>query len=368
MFVHRHTALAALGLAAILAACADAPTVPTTQSPAVRFSTTDGLHLGETAASCDLYRSDYTDSGARIRHKRITVFFPRSELAPDGATRVYRYRGYSKGQHLVAYGDCEIPATEEAIRRMDRLFRVDPAERAASSGSVLQSCDEIGEDGSCIIYITATACQYGGTYPDCNTPVDVDYDSCNALGTDCDGGGGGSYPTGGGGSGDPWSDGGWEDAPSDGTDRPDCLRDEKKACILRPLNVVATSGRSISEWEHVGIKIEQIRENIDYCAEAKQRLRQLYNQGPNAGRFRMWDGVDQDSATGLFVRGQVLGDQLGDFIRFDSYWLWEDGLLVVHEGLHLYLNYHPELLEREGTNLLTSSEAWVKEHQSSCLP
>ncbi|MBB4638595.1 hypothetical protein [Longimicrobium terrae] len=92
---------------------------------------------------------------------------------------------------------CAIPATDRAARRMDRMFS---ARRDAESYSTL-SCPE---EGCPLAPVTATACMGGvGIYPNCGTPVDVDYAYNCFYDGNCPGGGGGGGSGGGGGGGGP---------------------------------------------------------------------------------------------------------------------------------------------------------------------
>lgn len=63
------------------------------------------------------------------------------------------------------------------------------------------------EQGCPLEPVTVTGCMYGGTYPDCDSGIEEDYDICDfgACGGGGGGGGGGTPGGGTGGGGSPWS-------------------------------------------------------------------------------------------------------------------------------------------------------------------
>jgi hypothetical protein len=84
-----------------------------------------------------------------------------------------------------------------------------------------------------------------------------------------------------------------------------------------------------------------------------------------AERFRAWDGTNYDPTKG-YLHGQISGDGQGPIVWLSSYWLWEDGNLLIHEGLHLYYKAHPELQDNTGTVQSGAEDAWIYEHQANC--
>jgi len=130
----------------------------------------------------------------------------------------------------------------------------------------------------------------------------------------------------------------------DGTYRPECDHTPNGKCVTRKANV--------SEWDALKVRIERINDSHPECTGAKEALRWAYNQGREAQRIRFWDGWDpeakEDGSPGQRL-GERMADANGPFIEYDSYWVWHDRQLLVHEGLHLYyyFNPHPTLMGSE---------------------
>lgn len=346
----RSTALA-LGTLSLLG-CQDTITAPPTAWPD-RPTLNAGRvfeRVGDVTVTCSVYsRASGGIHGAKVRVRQLTVRFPQSEAAPAGATRSYQYRGYANGADLVLYSNCEIPATDAAVRRMNAIFRVKQdrgSQGPPTSGPVLMGCVS---EGSCTLDpITVTACQYGGEYPNCNVPGDGDhdYDWCGFW-NECGGGSGGWDWSGGSGG----SNGGWNDAQDDGTNRPPCTRDADGVCVTRPL--------TSSEWTKLGQRISSIKEHSEECRGAKDALLAMFEQGSAAGRFKFWDGYDVEGGVQRF--GQNLSDAGGRFIEFDSHWVWDMATLIVHEGLHAYLH----LINSPMSG--ASAEEWIRTVQGTCV-
>ncbi|HEX8393623.1 MAG TPA: hypothetical protein VF665_14860 [Longimicrobium sp.] len=148
---------------------------------------------------CDLFSRDR--SGGFV-WREVALSFPKPELHEAGAKREYRYIGYS-GNDQVRIGNCVNPATERAIRRVDRLFRLtDRPQHSTAGGMTTASCPKENEAGCFELAPVATvACQYGGWYPDCESKPE-EFQECdwwNPCGSDDDGSPSTS-PTGGGGA------------------------------------------------------------------------------------------------------------------------------------------------------------------------
>jgi hypothetical protein len=102
----------------------------------------------------------------KYRYGRIQLTFPKEALAPDGRTISYRYRGYANGAELDRLANCVIPRSAMAVEMMDKRFGVHGKaglrRGGASEGDVsITSTNELEP-------IEVRACQYGGTYPNCN--------------------------------------------------------------------------------------------------------------------------------------------------------------------------------------------------------
>ncbi|HEX6910730.1 MAG TPA: hypothetical protein VF142_10045 [Longimicrobium sp.] len=193
----------------------------------------------------------------------------------------------------------------------------------------------------------------GGT---CMTSVsDPEVDFATIQGCETGGGaGGGTGGPGGGTSPDPGDPDAWDD----GTGRPACDRDANGNCITRVM--------TLDEWSKLAQRINAIREDIDYCKGAKDALRSLYAQGRESQRLRVWDGFDKESPTTQRY-GQNLSDVQGRYIKYDSYWIWNDASLVVHEGLHAWLAQNPDnsgLVNRPDG---MTNEEWVHSVDQNCV-
>lgn len=95
------------------------------------------------------------------RHAVKAVRFPAAELAADGRTVRYVYRGYRDATTLTAVADCRIPATPAAIARMGRKLDARRSGQANMDQSVLSSVE--------LAPLTVIACGPGyiGEYPNC---------------------------------------------------------------------------------------------------------------------------------------------------------------------------------------------------------
>ncbi|HEX2205153.1 MAG TPA: hypothetical protein VHG91_17710 [Longimicrobium sp.] len=323
---------APLLFAFVAASCADLPTSSSTPvPPALDASVAPGrpAWAADFAGAPHLcFTSVRTPLGPhRYRYGRVRLDFPASALAPDGATLLYRYRVQAPGEDPVVVANCRIPRTLEAVAILDRRLRVADRRR-------WRARDEQA-DGTA----TTQGCVVGGT---CTlAPIYVSPYYPGGWG----GGGGGGWDDGCGlnaSVGDCWEDngGGDEYDPGpDGTYRPECERDVAGECVTRSL--------SQSEWDRFKARIDEINSTHPDCAGAKQALLALHAQGRGAGRIRFWDGYDvkTDPNTGQFVQryGQNLSDANGRYLEFDSHWVWDDGYVIVHEGLHLYFDSLPNL-------------------------
>ncbi len=257
---------------------------------------------------------------------KTVIRFPAAEVDPGGRTIPYRYRGYTSTNRVVAGVDCQIPATDAAVSRMNRRLKVDRWHRVGSGSPARGARRSVGGTSFGDVALlpvagVATWCGEGqiGTYPNC-FPI--------------------TSPTVTGSEGDPdgwdWggSDGGDEGTePDDGTDRPECARNAAGQCVTREV--------SPSEWDELLKRIEQIKDSPEYCKGAKDALRSLASQGPESQRLRFWDGYDMPSSKSQRF-GQNLSDSQGRYIEYDSYWVWNMPALVAHEGIHLWLSQNAD--------------------------
>jgi hypothetical protein len=317
--------------------CNDLPSTPSPQAEVLRLQSpmAQGITSGY---SCTIRLG--TAASGRSRHVALT--FPPGATNSSSGTFVYRYRRKStSGQQLVA-ADCTIPRTAFAVRMMHARFDV-PAAAASRIPEVGGDVEVQGcvTEGGCVLdpVVVVAPDEEEDTYdpPECDytgTCGDWDYEHVGP-------GGGGMGPG------------------PDGTYRPECTRDEAGHCILKDLND--------SQWNQLLSQIDAIREDIDYCAGAKQALQNLVAMGRYRNRFQTWTGYDvYEEANGEEGQyfGQVLSDAEGYFIRYDEYWLFHDPSLVVHEGIHLWLNSQPD---NEGL-VDDAQEAWVDQVDQNCVP
>lgn len=188
----------AIGLSCVvvLAACSGEMVGPSHQTSNAAPHETR-MQNGRGAASlygCDLFSKD---PSGHFRQQTTALSFPKSELHRYGLTRQYRYNGFS-GTEQVRVGVCVVPATERAIRRVDRLFRL-TGRPAGTADFTTMDCPE---DGCVLGEVTVIACQGGGTYPECDR-MPVEYEQCdwwNPCGSSSPGGGTPATGPGGGGS------------------------------------------------------------------------------------------------------------------------------------------------------------------------
>lgn len=119
---------------------------------------------------CDLFSKD---ASGQFKRRTVALIFPKPELHQAGLTRQYRYNGFS-GREQVRVGACTIPATERAVRRVDRLFgltgRPVRSEDLRTMGCPIEGCR--------LAEVTVIACQGGGMYPECDA-LPVEYEQCD---------------------------------------------------------------------------------------------------------------------------------------------------------------------------------------------
>lgn len=204
------SALVVIGLLAVLAACQDAPTLPTAalSRTAEVARSSQGLHLGEVAFYCIEGRyAPATPTAWQTRSRAL--WFPRGELSAGGRTVRYEYRRSGLDGWLLSAASCVVPYSEGALRRMDRAFGVKGGGgadqfRARQEMVTIQGGCVTSPDGICPVDpITVTA-------PPRERIAEV---QCSAMDPNCgnsggeDGGwGDGSWSGGGDGDGSPSGD------------------------------------------------------------------------------------------------------------------------------------------------------------------
>lgn len=284
------------------------------------------------------------------------VSFPRSELADNGSSYTYRVRSFDGNGRIAGEARCLIPNTPSAIRRIDRIFRVERDKQNHTDGGFSTQGDPIPLDG-----YTGYACRYGGTYPYCNyepqqtsTQVQCAADDpyCGSGGTD--GGDGWNWGTSG---SDPTPP--EPDEPDDPEEivRPECERTPAGACKL----VHADD----AQWDRLGELINRMTEQTEYCAGAKRIAQSFHAQGKEAGRIQLWNGKDlylDPAGAEKMHWGRNAFDANGRLLAFDSYMVFNRRSLLAHEALHAYL---ATLAPTSGL-MPPDNETWVREHQGEC--
>lgn len=108
----------------VLGACQDVPTavVSAPRAPQAAPSNSAGQHLGQVPFYCVEGRRAPSAGGWQTRLD--TLFFPRAELDEGGRKVRFQYRRSTAGGNLLHAGDCEVPYTEAALRRVDRFFGI----------------------------------------------------------------------------------------------------------------------------------------------------------------------------------------------------------------------------------------------------
>jgi hypothetical protein len=180
----------ALLLLAIIAACDRTLPTESGETPVVRVPGPGSLLKSGVAFGCT--GSVRLGKGAEPwRYGRATVRFAPEEVAENGATIRYRFRGYENGTRLVSTADCTIPRTDAALRRMDANFGVrrNPP-RAGISRIPGPRMDCYGDDCS-LPGMYVSACSWGGIWPYCySKPTSLAQVQCGALDPACSGFGG----------------------------------------------------------------------------------------------------------------------------------------------------------------------------------
>jgi hypothetical protein len=248
----------------------------------------------------------------RYRYTRLTLRFPDRAVAPDGATRTFRYKLQGAGGETLLAASCRIPRTPEALEIMHDRFFYDRRRAPAYDGDVvIQSCP-IGT--VCLEPVTGTA--PGGWYPGGGGGGGSYYCGTSASAGDCyegdDGGG------------DDWDPGTPEDTPTGepvaDDEAVDCidlgckLRDPTEAERQRVLEL-------IDQWRSDG-----------FCAEVRASALEMVNRG-----LQVWDNrvyALNDSGKPATLLGAAPWDyDLGGPVMY----LWTGSLTgwtIAHEAIH----------------------------------
>lgn len=156
MFSKSSLAVVLGGAVAVLAACHDAPSpvAPQLQRASASLSTLpgdQGRHVGAVPFVCTSIRRVETPA-VTWPMQRDTLFFPRGELDQGGRTVRYVLRQHTTDGALHYAAFCDVPYTEQALRRVDRYFGVQKAggaEQFVARGEIKTPSCVIG--GVCVL-------------------------------------------------------------------------------------------------------------------------------------------------------------------------------------------------------------------------
>lgn len=149
---------AATLLGVAVSACQDLPTGvrPAEPPPSILTGGSPAFSRygkGKNEAQFVCYASErQSDAPVRYRYFHFEVSFPKSARAPDGSTIIYQYRGMGdvSGADPLSAVNCRIPRTMEAVRIMNRRYRIGQprhVDGSTPSGDLpitVQSCPESG--------------------------------------------------------------------------------------------------------------------------------------------------------------------------------------------------------------------------------
>lgn len=340
-------------LAGLSAACSDTPTAVRTVPFTLRGDIGEvplsphGPERGTSPYFCTASRAVKGTSTA-YQYGIREVRFPKSELAPDGSSTVYRVVSYGGDGEIAGRASCLIPNTDAARARIERLFRTSPRGRS-TPGATIQS------EPAPIEGVDVYACRYGGEYPHCNYEpplIGAGNVECTAYESCGTGSGGDPYASDGWSWGSAGGDGSEPPPPDDGTGRKPCERDVTRYCVTEAVDSL--------ELAQITQRITAMKETPAECALAKQYAQELLAQGPD--RFLVWNGYDIYLENGRPRQrlGYNSSDQKGRILVFDSYWLFYEPTLVAHEALHNYLHRINSPLTGK------ANEDWVDEWAQRC--
>lgn len=354
-------ASAAIGLLAVVSACADRVTGPreTTRvfarrNVALQWESGTAAAHGRTGSPYYCFVSSRVEGKSyRYAYGTVLLRVTRAELSAGGAVAIYNIISFGGGGDVVGRAQCQIPDTDAARRHVNRLFQARSASSPQRGSGNERGTVSTQSDGTGIEGVTAYACRYGGNYPYCNyepplLPIwQQTQVQCGAMDPSCGSGGSGD--------GDEWYwDGGGgntPDPPPPDDPRPPCVRDSQGYCAPEvPTDV---------EWQKLLTAIDSIKENNEACAGAKRYLQQLASNGRGV-RLKVWSGYDKVAGTQYYGANRLF--ESGErYIQWDRYWVFRELPLVVHEGLHAYFS-----LLANNSGLEESSEAYADRYEETC--
>jgi len=339
----------------VMSACQDLPTTVSEVAPpkdAVTSRYSIPGRVSKSAITCYVSRR-VTGREYKYAYGTLRLHFPANTFAADGSTRLFRWRVQELGQEPVVSGSCQIPATPEAYDFVMKRLGLIGQGKGDDDGVVsVQNCVQLG---TCLVagfVVVAPSSSTWGWSGSWNGGGGSGPSNCNGTWD-------GSYC-------DEWEEDRGGDVPDpgpDGTYRPKCDREASGHCITRELGYV--------EFNTVALKIHDLLEPTPACARAKAILLDLVAQGPAAMRIRGWTGYDvfYDPSKGEYRQkfGQVLSDAQGRYIQYDIDWVTtdrqdpDDREVIVHEGLHMYLN------EINSPLMGQAAEDWMTSEQKKCV-
>lgn len=320
-------------LALLAAACQDSVTAPGGASPdSARPDLLSSSRETGGGAAFACFTSVATPGGPHAyRYGRLNLKFPRSALAPDGATMRYRFRVYDRDGEIERLANCVIPRTAEAARIMSRRFRIPGSvPRPKPIGSPLgevttqectgdstsgYECDELIVDGG--------GGDEGSEEPTCDVNT----------GENCDGYTGGGEGDGGGGN-EPCADcEAFDDSPPADDEEFDCHLEP--GCTLKPADDTQKQAMKAAIEQHI---------NQAKCPQVYSTALDLVSTS------QVWEERIKDPGTGGTFRGDYLRENhemhvwTGNFDSPDKWLPWT----LSHEAVHalqfeLNLSTHQEI-------------------------
>lgn len=134
----RRSCLSLAVIALFTAGCQDSLTTPDAAVPKGSSHASQGANRNPVVSASDpfacLVGVAAPDQPNTYRYNRLKLEFPKSALAPDGATMVYRYRGFGQNGQVRALANCIIPRTIPAVEQMNRRFKMPPRSGLPAGG------------------------------------------------------------------------------------------------------------------------------------------------------------------------------------------------------------------------------------------
>lgn len=113
-------------------------------------------------------------------------------------------------------------------------------------------------------------------------------------------------------------------------------------CPCQWLEACTTRPPTPAEWAMIRRRIDEIVSSHPICQGTRDILDEWYKEGPNSGRYMIWDGDRSDPRSGELSGGEPTGTGIAlshDFLLGNrSRGIDPARPLVLHEGLHIFAN------------------------------